>query len=151
MAVRKPVVLVAGQYQQLQSGDTLSGPFADTEQASNWTNGDSGNHVLGDLVYISAADTVKKAKADAGATASPGTIALAAGTIANGAVGTYQTGGIISGLTGLTAGAAYYLSAATGGAMTTTAPSSTGQYVQEVGVAVSTTEFLIRIRSSILL
>lgn len=150
MAARLPLVLVNGAPQQLQPGDFLTGASGSAPQAA-WTNGDAGSHVLGDVVYVSAADTVKKAKADAAATASPGAIALATATIANGAVGQYQTGGILAGLAGLTAGAVYYLSAATAGLMTTVAPSTPGQYVQELGVAISTTEFLFRPRTSILL
>jgi|SRR5579885_2140746 len=142
MATRKPIVLVNGQLQQLQSGDTLSGPFAENDTIS-LTNGDAGSHAIGDIVYISAADTAKKAKADAGATVPA--VAVATGTIGNGASGTYQTSGILSGLSGLTAGAVYFLSDATAGAMTTTAPTTAGHYVQKLGVAISATEFMIDI------
>jgi hypothetical protein len=148
MAVRKPLVLVSGEIQQLQAGDTLSGPVAEVA-VIQLTNDDTGAHALGDIVYIDAADGAKKAKADAGATAKA--FAFATGAITNGAVGSYQTDGILSGLTGLTAGAAYYLSAATAGAMTTTAPSIVGQYVTRVGRAISTTEFEISIEREILL
>jgi hypothetical protein len=142
MATRKPLVLVNGQIQQLQSGDTLSGPFAENDTIS-LTNGDAGSHVIGDVVYISSADTAKKAKADSGTTVPA--IALATATIGNGASGTYQTTGILTGLSGLTAGAVYYLSDATAGQMTTTPPSTAGHYVQKLGVAISATEFMIDI------
>lgn len=148
MATRKAIVFVGGKYQQLQPGDTLAGPFAENESQS-WTNGDGSGHALGTIVYISAADTVKKAQANASATAE--VIGMAIATIANGAVGTYQTNGTVSGLTGLTAGSLYYLDPTTAGAMTTTAPSTVGQLVTELGIAISTTEFLIRIRQSLLL
>src|SRR5438552_17494879 len=101
------------------------------------TNDDSGSHVIGDFVYIDAADGVKKAKADAAGTALAFGVATA--TIASSAVGSYQSSGILSGLSGLTAGSAYFLSAATAGAITTTAPTAAGQYVVRLGVAISTT------------
>jgi hypothetical protein len=148
MAARKPLVLVCGEIQQLQSGDTLNAQVAEIETLS-LTNGDAGSHALGDIVYISAADTVKKAKADAGATKDA--FAVAMGAISNGASGSYQTSGVIAGLSGLTAGAVYYLSAATSGAMTTTPPSSAGQYVVRLGIAISTTEFELDIERPILL
>jgi len=148
MAVRKPLVLVGGSIQQLQSGDTLSGPVAEVALIV-LTNDDAGNHVLGDVVYIDAADGVKKAKADASATAKA--FAFATATITNGTTGNYQTDGILAGLTGLTAGAVYYLSAATAGLMTSTAPSTLGQYVTRLGRAISTTEFEIAIQPEILL
>lgn len=148
MATRKALVIVGGQIQQLQSGDTLSGPFAENETQS-WTNGDSSSHLIGNVVYISAADTAKLAMANASATADA--IGFATATIANSAVGAYQTSGTLAGLTGLTAGATYYLDPSTPGAMTTTAPSVAGQFVVELGVAISSTEFMIRIRAVIAL
>jgi hypothetical protein len=148
MAVRKPLVLVGGEIQQLQSGDTLSGPVAEVDLVS-LTNDDVGSHVLGDVVYLDVADGAKKAKADAAGTSKA--IAFATATVAAAASGSYQTNGILSGLAGLTAGATYYLSAATAGAITATAPSATGSYVVELGVALSTTELLIEIKSRILL
>lgn len=148
MALRKPLVLVGGEIQQLQPGDTLGGAITEIE-GQTWTNGDTTGHVIGDVVYLSAADTVKKAKADAPATKDA--VALAMGSISNGASGTYQTSGTLAGLTGLTTGAVYYLSAATAGTMTTTAPTTINQYVVRLGIAVSTTEFLIEVQRAILL
>lgn len=148
MATRKPLVLVSGQIQQLQSGDSLSGPFAETEFIS-LTNDDVGAHALGDCVYIDAADGVKKAQANAVGTAQAFGFATAA--INASAQGGYQSSGILAGMAALTAGSAYYLSAATAGLITVTAPSTVGQYVVKVGTAVSTTELKINIQSPILL
>jgi hypothetical protein len=148
MALRKPLVLVGGEIQQLQSGDTLSGPVAEVDEVT-LTNGDVGAHAIGDVVYIDAADDAKKAKADAAGTSKA--IALATAAISAAASGSYQTNGILAGLTGLTAGATYYLSAATAGAMTATAPSTVGQYVVKLGTAISTTELMIDIEPRILL
>lgn len=44
---------------------------------------------------------------------------------------------------GLTAGSEYFLDPATAGKMTTTAPTTSGQFVQSLGVASSTTDFHI--------
>jgi hypothetical protein len=148
MSARKPLVLVSGEIQQLQSGDTLSGPVAEVGLIA-LTNGDAGAHAIGDAVYISAADTAKKAKADASGTKD--VFGVAIGTISGAAVGNYQTDGVLAGLSGLTAGAIYYLSAATAGLLTVTPPSSVGQYVVRVGIAISTTELDINIERSILL
>jgi hypothetical protein len=148
MAVRKPLVLSGGVVQQLQSGDTLSGPFAENDSIT-LTNGDTGSHAIGDVCYISANDTAKHARANASSTAYP--VAFATATIANGATGTYQTGGVLGGLSGLTAGTTYWLDPTTAGAMTSTAPTTAGQYLCELGQAISTTEFLIRIRETIAL
>lgn len=148
MAARKPLVLNAGEIQQLQTGDTLLAAVSEVALIA-LTNGDVGAHALGDFVYISAADTAKKAQGNAIATKEA--IAVATGAISAAAVGSYQTDGIVAGLTGLTAGAIYYLSAATAGLMTTTAPSTTGQYVVRVGIAISTTELELRIERPILL
>lgn len=146
--LRKPLVLVSGQISQIPSGDTLDAVISEIE-GQVLTNGDVGNHVLGEAVYISAADTAKKAKADAVGTTRA--VAFATATIVNATTGVYQTSGALGGFAGLTAGAVYYLSAATAGAITTTAPSTLGQYIQEVGTALSTTELLINIKSPVLL
>lgn len=148
MALRKPIVLVSGELQQLQSVDTLDAVVAEVERLT-LTNGDAASHVVGDCVYISAADTAKKAKADAVGTKDA--IGFATTTIANGVTGPYQTDGLLAGMSGLTAGAVYYLSAATAGLITSTAPSTLGQYVVRVGIAVSTTELLIGLERPILL
>jgi hypothetical protein len=101
------------------------------------------------VVYLNSADSVKKAQANASAPKEA--IAFAISTISNGAVGSYQTSGTLAGLTGLTAGGIYFLDPATAGAMTTTVPSTAGQYIVELGIAISTTEFLIRIRQPVML
>lgn len=51
-------------------------------------------------------------------------------------------GQLITGVSGLTIGASVFLSAATSGAVTSTAPSATGNLLQYVGYAVSATEFI---------
>lgn len=68
MASRTPLVLVSGQVQQLQSGDTLNAPKTGGDVLSQ-TNDKAGAIVIGTPVYNDAADGVKKGKADAAPTA----------------------------------------------------------------------------------
>lgn len=148
MAVRKPLVLNAGEIQQLQAGDTLGGPVAEVDLIS-LTNSDAASTAIGDVMYIFGADSVKKAKADASATAAAYYFATAVITAAS--TGNFQSAGVLAGMSGLTPGATYYLSAATSGLMTVTPPSTVGQYVVRLGKALSTTEFEIRVEREILL
>jgi len=90
----------------------------------------------GNLVYISAAGTVLKADANAVAKAAVGFVLA---SVANAATGTVYFEGSITGLTGLTPGATYFLSGAATGAITTTIPTAAGSIVQQVGVATSAT------------
>lgn len=144
MAVRKPLVLVAGEVQQLQAGDSIG-----ETQLVSITNNDAAAAVLGEVFYIFAAGSVKKARADALATMEG--FYFAAAAIPAASAGYFQSSGILAGLTGLTAGATYYLSTSTAGGMNTVAPTATGQYVLRLGKALSTTEFEIRIERPILL
>jgi len=109
------------------------------------TNGDVGSHVVTEVVYISAADTVKKADADAAGTADG--VAFATATVAASASGLYQMHGVLGGFAGLTAGSKYYVSA-TAGAITSTKPTTNPCFV---GVAISTTELMIMLRGVLLI
>lgn len=98
-----------------------------------------------DAVYISAADTVSKAQGDADATRDVIGFATAAqGTIGNPVI--VRSGGVLEGFSSLTAGARYYLSAATAGAITATPPTSSGSSVVSVGFAKSTTALAIQLQ-----
>lgn len=142
----------AGAIQQLQSTDTLDAPQSGGDVISQ-TNDESSPIVIGAPVYNDAADGVKKAKADAAGTT--GVIGLVRdASITNAVAGIIQTNGVLSATTGqwdavagtsggLTTGSLYYLSAATAGLITATAPSTVGQYVVVVGRAISTTELLL--------
>lgn len=145
MALRKALVLVGGEIQQLQPGDTLD-TAADVVVL---TNSDAAAAAIGEIFYIFGSNSVKKARADAAATAQAAVFAAA--VITAGATGAFQSDGIIAGLSGLTPGAVYYVSAVTAGAITTTPPSTVGQFVVRLGHALSATEFLIRIERFILL
>lgn len=149
MAARKPLVLNNGEIQQLQAGDTLAATVTEVGVIT-LTNGDVGAHVIGNVVYISANDTVKLAEANAIGTKDA--MALCASvSVGAGTTGSYQTDGDLPGLSGLVAGSVYYLSPSTPGGMSTTPPSTAGQYVVRLGIAISTTEFLIHIERAILL
>lgn len=159
MALRKPLVLNSGQVQQLQSGDTLDAPQSGGDQMV-LTNANAGTLAPGSPVYISANDSVDKAKADAVGTKN--VFGLAAASITAAAAGPVMLSGVLTLTTGqwdtafgttggLTKDVLYYLSAATAGVGTTTAPSTVGQYVVELGLGISTTEMKINVKSPILL
>jgi hypothetical protein len=159
MALRKPLVIVGGQIEQLQSGDTLSGPFAEIEGLTQ-TSAEAGGIVIGTPVYSSAANTVKKAQANAAGTAK--VLGFVTASIVTTGAGTVQTSGVIAATTGewdtvagttggLTFNTVYYLSKDTVGTITSTAPSAVGELVVEVGIAISTTELVINIKRPILL
>ncbi len=146
MAIKKPLVLSAtGQIQVLQAGDSLNVPDTVNYVAD-------AAMVAGNAVYASAAGHIGLAKSDALATSK--TTGLSAATIGSGASGPAQNNGIasfataiwdaIAGTTGgLTAGTIYYLSDATAGQITPTAPSTVGHFVVPVGIAQSTTDLLL--------
>ena len=161
MALRKPLVQVSGQVQQLQAGDTLDITIVGGGNAVSQTNDEATPIVIGTPVYNDVNDGVKKAKADATGTKDVMGLVLDA-SITAGVSGNIQLDGIISATTGqwdtafgttggLTKGVRYYLSAGTSGLGTPTAPSAVGQYVVELGLAISTTELLLNIKSPILL
>lgn len=96
-----------------------------------------------DVVYISAADSVSSATASASGTAQAVGFAVA-GAAAAGAVAVQDTGALL-GFAGLTAGARYYLSGTTPGAVTATIPTTTGHTIVQVGYAKSATAMHIHI------
>src|SRR3990167_2308241 len=125
-------------------GDATKQTFASTlinndslNRYKTMTNGDAGSHMVTECVYISAANTVKKADSDAAGTADG--IAFAIATVLTTAEGLYQFHGVLGGFTGLVADTKYYVSA-TAGAITSTKPASNPCFV---GIAISTTELLI--------
>jgi hypothetical protein len=160
MVARKPLVLVSGKIQQLQSGDSLNIPTLGVDLVTV-TNAEATSIVIGAPVYIFGADSVKKARANAVGTSD--VIALvydtsigasSSGNVALDGLVTATTGqwDAVTGQTGgLTVGATYYLDPSTAGMLTTTAPSTVGQTVVNIGFALSTTEMLLSIEDYILL
>jgi predicted RecA/RadA family phage recombinase len=160
MALKKPLVITNGQIQQLQVGDTLDATVAEQEVIQA-TNSNAGTIAIGRAVYVDGAGSVDLAQADASGTKD--VVGLVADvSIASSASGNILTSGVLvattgqwdavtGGTGGLTAGAKYFLSEATAGALTTTAPTSTGDYVCPVGIGLSTTEMKLDIDTDVLL
>jgi hypothetical protein len=97
-----------------------------------------------EVVYISAADNVSLADADADVSSQVIGFATAAATATNSVV--VRKFGRMAGFTGLTAGSRYFLSA-TAGAITTTVPAGAGNSIVQVGYAKNTTTLDIAIQS----
>jgi hypothetical protein len=143
--IRKPLVLVNGELQQIQPGD-----YTQSFDAVQQTNNEVGSLLVGTPVYNDTDDTVKKARANSAATKD--VIGLVFnGTIAGGGVGGVLLSGPLKATAGqwdaafgtsggLTKGVRYFLSDATAGIGTDTAPSADGSYVVELGQAMSPTE-----------
>ena len=155
MPVKKPLVLTNGEIEQLQSGDQCA-------QATifNQDNGNANTVVICTPVYATTtAGEMDEAQADAAATKD--VLGLVAETsVAAAASGAVQSDGVLTATTaqwdavtgdvgGLTAGAKYYLDESAAGMLTTTPPSSSGEFVAMVGMGLSTTEMEISIRSTI--
>ena len=98
------------------------------------------NLSAGNLIYMSAAGTVFKADANAEGKEATGFVLTSITAAASGSA--YFGGGVLSGLSGLTIGARYFLSNAATGAVALYASLTfgAGDIVQEVGRALSTTE-----------
>jgi len=158
MALRKPLVIVDGAIQQLQAGDSLDATVLEADVIVR-ENGNAGTIVIGNVVYPDDNGTVDLAQADASGTveilglvSSVSITSAASGSIQTDGVLTATTGqwDVVAGTTGgLTAGTVYYLDPDTAGMLTATAPTSAGDYVVRVGVALSTTEFEISIQPPI--
>ncbi len=157
MAVRKPLVIVSGQIQQLQSGDTISG--IEVSQVS-LTNNNAGTAVIGSPVYSDAAAGFDLAQADAIGTSE--IIGLVVADISAAGAGLVQTDGIISATTGewdvvtaetggLVADQIYWLDPDTPGKLTITPTSTVTELVVRVGKGLSTTQMLIAVQPPILL
>ena len=140
--------MISGVPTQIPNTDTLDATLAEVDLVS-MSNGETSAIVVGTPVYVSAANTVKRAQANASGTADALGLVKDA-SVAAAASGSVQTDGQITATTtqwdavtggtgGLTAGSTYYLSATTVGQLTTTAPSNSGQFVLRIGKALSTT------------
>jgi hypothetical protein len=162
MALKTPLVIGAdGLPQQLQAGDTITTAQA-TYTSRSVTNGEGAAAVvIGAPVYASAADTVKRAQANAKATAKLAGLGLDP-SIAAAGVGNIITGGTLVATTtqwdavagttgGLAFGTLYFVDPANPGKLTSTVPTTVGQCVTLVGIALSTTELELSIQPPVLL
>lgn len=160
MALRKPLVIVSGQIEQLQAGDTLDASVAGGDRV-NLTNDEASPIVIGAPVYSDANSGVKKAQANAlttsklrGLVAQTSIAAAASGSVILNGPLTATTGqwdAITGDVGGLVFDAYYYLDPAAAGKLTQTAPTTVGQFVVQVGRAFSSTDMMIDIQQSILL
>lgn len=164
MSLRKPLVMVAGQIERLQAGDTLDATVAELETILQ-TNDEAGALVIGTPVYNDTNDGVKKAQADAATTVEVLGFATQA-TVATGQPASIQTSGVMTATTtqwdavaatadsqsgGLAAGTVYFLDHVAAGKITKIGTDTSGKYVVRLGKALSTTELLINIQEPILL
>lgn len=160
MAQRKPLVMNAGQIEQLQSGDTLDAVVTEVDIISR-VNSNASPIIIGAPVYPDGNGSVDLAQADASGTIEvlglvqeTSIAAAASGYIITDGVLVASTGqwDAITGLTGgLVANDVYFLDPSTAGLLTSTAPTSAGQYVVRVGKGLSTTEMEISISQPVLL
>lgn len=153
-AARRPLVIIDGMIRQLPSGDSIDAPSAEVDVVI-LTNGAASAATFGTPIYISASSTFQPARANAGAT--HGVLGLVRdSSIAAAASGSIQTDGVLTGTTaqwdlitgqtgGLAPGSVYFLSSATAGRLTTTAPTNIGEYVLRIGRAISTTALEISV------
>lgn len=91
----------------------------------------------GDIVNIHASTGAKARKGDATAAGKKG-VGFVLASVSSGASATVYFEGTITGLTGLTAGAEYFLGT-TPGVPTATPPTGSGNVIQSIGFATSTT------------
>lgn len=104
------------------------------------TNGDGTAITLGQVCYLSANDTARKAQSD-GTEAEATCVCICIDTsIAAAAVGRFVFGGIVTGLVGGTVGTLGYLSA-TAGAIANAPNLTAGQYNVLLGIWQSATKF----------
>ncbi len=94
------------------------------------------NLVAGNVCYLKADGKMWKAKGDAEVT-TKGKIAMALASITANTTGSFLVDGDYT-TSGLTAGATYFISTSTAGAVTSTTP-TTGNFIRIIGVAISTT------------
>jgi hypothetical protein len=93
----------------------------------------------GNIVNVWNSSGEKARKADASTTGKEG-VGFILSSVSSSAAATVYFEGTITGLSSLVPGTRYYLDAATPGLITATAPSGSGQIVQYIGTAISTTE-----------
>lgn len=92
--------------------------------------------------FVSINSSGQIVAASAASTSAPA-VGFCPNAISSGSSGTVQFAGTLcTGQTGLTPGAPVYLSATTAGASSSTAPSTAGQLIQQIGFAITATEFV---------
>jgi hypothetical protein len=158
MASRKPLVLNAGQIQQLQSGDTLDAVTTTQYEVDIITLGNPDVNTAIPIctpVALDATGDLVLAQADVSATSK--VLGLARAEIAANSDGEVQTDGAVTattgewdivtgGANGLVPGTIYYLDPDTAGMLADAAPVNAGDYVVEIGEGISTTKLELNIK-----
>lgn len=107
----------------------------------------SGTVAVGDAVYINSSGACVRAQANSVATTFPvGFI-----TAVNGSNATVAIAGLATGHSGLTPGQRYFLSSTTAGGISSSAPTAAGQYVTQIGIALSATSIILQVHPPVLL
>jgi len=143
MAMSSGVAVSGGQH----LGSEIIEGVADSPILAGW------------VLYIKNTGNADPAQADAAATADAVGVAVAAGGGITPAPVYYRTYGLVelsdwtgaAGAATLTPGAVYYLSAATAGMITSTAPTGDGDIVVKIGIAITTTTLNIEIGEGVAL
>lgn len=162
MAAKHYLALIAGKIQEVVATVTSAGAADDGKIVALDSSGRLDSSVMpvgvgadtktataseslsaGDLVnFWNDTGTLKVRKADATATGKEAD-GFVLGAVSSGASATVYKAGTNTGVTGLTAATVYYLST-TAGSVTSTAPSGSGNVVQEVGKATAAGELIFR-------
>lgn len=152
MPARRPLVIISGQLQNLPAGDSIDAPVSEVDIIA-LNNGTGSSVAMCRAVYPTSTGF---GLAQANASATKNVIGLVRDTaIAINASGNIQSDGVFTATTaqwdavtgatgGLTPGAIYYLSATAAGTISSTPPTTAGQYVVQLGIALSSTSMDIR-------
>jgi hypothetical protein len=145
-------------YGRVTAGSNPAGSSADSVY-SVLTNNQGSTINIAQVVYSDASGSVKLARSNA--TGTKDAIGLVSSTtISNAATGNIITAGVVTATTGqwdavtgqsggLTTNSYYYVSSATAGNLTTTAPDTTGNWAVPVGIALSSTQMKLTLPGAI--
>ena len=127
----------AGKLIGLDAGGLISPTMLPVSDVVTVTSGEA--LLAGDFIYIDGSGEARKASAASGGNRTIGYVKTAVGAATS--VDVFFEGRN-SALAGLTAGDEYFLDDVTAGAVTNTAPTTSGSFVQSVGFAISATEIV---------
>ncbi|MFZ7154017.1 MAG: hypothetical protein ACO1HP_09590 [Bacteroidota bacterium] len=138
----------SGEFPVLDGSGKLDSSFMPAGIGADTITADAGeNLAAGDFVYFDSSGDVFKADASAIAKAAVGYVLDA---VTSGQPATVYFDDANTSVTGLTVGSKYYLSGSTPGAITTTAPTTSGHIVQSVGVPHLATSLHVRLSEPVI-
>jgi hypothetical protein len=129
----------AGKIPALNSAGQIDATMLGAAGAPSLSIASSENLAASALVNIDSTGKVRNANATDATKPAMGFVLAAVTSPANATV--LFSGQTVPGVSGLTVGAPVYLSAATAGGVVSAAPTAAGNLVQQVGIAISATEF----------